>query len=99
MIVVSGRIVVAEGALPRLRPVMEAMIKASRAEEGCIEYHYGPDLSDPNAFLVLEKWESWEAFDAHFEKPHLKAWRAALASLGLVSRSMMAADERDMKEV
>lgn len=99
MIVVSGRIVVAEGALPRLRPVMEAMVKASRAEAGCIEYYYGPDLLDANAFLVLEKWESWEDFDAHFEKPHLKAWRAALASLGLVSRDMMVADERDMKEV
>ncbi len=99
MIVVSGRIVVKEGALKKLRPVMQAMLAASRAEPGCIEYHYGPDLSDPDAFLVIEKWDSWDALNAHFEKPHLKAWRAALAGAGLVSRTMWAADERDVKEV
>ena len=99
MIVVSGRIVVREGALPRLRPAMEAMIKASQVEPGCIEYYYGPDMKNPDAFLVLEKWESWEALEAHFERPHLKAWRATLAGLGLVSREMRAVEERDMKEV
>lgn len=99
MIVVTGRIVVKEGALKKLRPVMEAMIAASRAEAGCIEYYYGPELTDPNAFLVLEKWDSWENLDAHFEKPHLRAWRAALGGAGLVSRTMIAADENDMKEV
>ena len=99
MIVVSGRIVVKEGALQKLRPVMEAMIKASRSEPGCIEYHYGPDMQDPNAFLVIEKWDSWDALDAHYERPHLKAWRAALAGVGLVSRQIIAGDERDMKEV
>ena len=99
MIVVTGRIVVREGALRKLRPAMEAMLAASRAEPGCIEYHYGADLSDPDAFLVLEKWESWEDLDAHFERPHLKAWRAALGALGLVSRDMIAADGEDIREV
>jgi quinol monooxygenase YgiN len=99
MIIVTGRIVVREGALQKLRPAMEAMIKASRSEPGCLEYYYGTDLTNADAFIVLEKWETWEALDAHFERPHLKAWRAALAALGLVSRDMIAADEREMKEV
>ena len=99
MIVVTGRIVVRDGALAKLRPVMQAMIAASRAEPGCIEYYYGPELTDPNAFLVLEKWESWEDLDAHFEKPHLKAWRAALHGAGMVSRDMIAADGENIKEV
>lgn len=92
MIIVSGRVVVKAGALQKLRPVMQAMLSASRAEPGCIEYYYGPDMSDPNAFLVLEKWESWDALDAHFGTPHLKAWRAALNGAGLVSRELVAAD-------
>ena len=99
MIVVTGRVVVKDGALERLRPAMEAMIAASRAEAGCIDYSYGADLADPNAFLVLEKWESRAALDAHFETPHLKAWRTALNAAGLVSRDLVAADERDMEKV
>ena len=99
MIIVSGRVVVKEGALQKLRPVIQAMLSASRAEPGCIEYYYGPDISDPNAFLVLEKWESWEALDAHFETPHLKAWCAALNGAGLVSRKLVAAEGDATKEV
>ena len=99
MIVVSGRVRVREGVLKKLRPAMEAMVAASRRDEGCIEYHLGPDLSDPDAFLVLEKWESWEALEAHLSSPYLKAWRATLMGAGLISRDMVAADERDVKVI
>ena len=99
MIVVTGRVVVKDGALNGLLPAMKTMVAASRDESGCLEYAYGPDLGDPDAFLVLEKWESWAALDAHFETPHLKAWRAALTGAGLVSRDLVAADSETMKTV
>ncbi len=88
-----------DGALKALLPAMTAMIAASRAENGCIDYAYGPDLADPDAFVVLEKWESWAALDAHFETPHLKTWRAALTGAGLVSRDLVAADAETMRTV
>lgn len=99
MIIVTGRVVVKEGALQKLRPAMEAMISASRAEPGCIAYSYGPDLADPNVFLVLEKWESREALKAHLETPHLKSWRAALAGAGLVARDLVAGDAEMMETI
>ena len=99
MIIVTGRVVIKEGALKKLIPAMASMIAATRSEPGCVDYTYGPDIADPNAFLVFEKWETWEALEAHFEKPHLKAWRAALMAAGLVSRDLVAADENEMREV
>lgn len=99
MIIVTGRVTLKDGALEKLRPAMKAMMKTCREEPGCLDYSYGPDLGDPNAFLVLEKWESWEALDAHLERPHLKAWRAALNNVGLVSRELIAADDNDMRSV
>ena len=99
MIIVTGRVVMKAGAVEKLRPAMEAMIAASRKESGCVEYSYGPDIADPNAFLVLEKWENWAALEAHFQTPHLKAWRAALTEAGLVSRDLVAAEAGAMKAV
>jgi len=99
MIIVTGRITLKEGALKKLLPAMAGMIAESRTEKGCIDYTYGPDLSDPNAFLVYEKWANWDVLAAHYERPHLKAWRAALYAAGLVSRDMRAADETEMREV
>ncbi|MEZ5894166.1 MAG: putative quinol monooxygenase [Parvularculaceae bacterium] len=93
MIIVAGRVALRPGALPALMPAMKAMVAASRAEPGCIAYHYGPDMTDPDAFLVLERWETRAALDAHFETPHLKAWRAALRNVGLVSRDLIAVEE------
>lgn len=99
MIIVTGRVAMEKGGVEKLREAMAAMIAASRAEPGCLEYAYGPDFSDSDSFLVLEKWESRKALDAHFETPHLRAWRAALSDAGLVSREIVAVEEKDASSV
>ena len=58
-----------------------ANLAAVRAEKGCIEY--GPVLDadpalpfqaklGPDAFIVVEKWESMDALKAHAAAPHMK---------------------------
>lgn len=86
MIVVEGtfRAPDIEAALP----AMVAMIVASRAEPGCIEYAYSLDIFDPTLVRVIERWESREALAAHTQSEHLKAWRNTWGPLGVTERSL-----------
>lgn len=69
---------------------MNRVIAASRAEDGCIAYSYAEDLLEPGLFRVSEAWESREALAAHFETPHMLAWRRERAELGMTDREVTA---------
>lgn len=86
MIVVEGTIRLAD--LERARPHMAAMIEASRAEAGCIDYSYAVDLVDPTLIRVNERWASREALKRHLASPHIKAWRAVWLDIGISDRSL-----------
>ena len=86
MIVVEGTVRVAD--LEKARAGMEAMVTASRAEAGCIEYAYSIDILDPGLVRIIEWWESREALARHVETEHLKVWRASWPELGVSERSL-----------
>lgn len=90
MIIVSGKAVVKPGAIDKARAAMEAAIRASREEAGCIDYSYGVDVIDPNTIIILEYWESEDALTAHFAQPHMASWLTALAEAGVVSQDIKA---------
>src|SRR5262249_22064951 len=59
-----------------------ANVPAVRAEKGCIEYGAAVDAENalkfqtkwgPDTFLVIEKWESMDALQAHAAAPHMVA--------------------------
>ena len=86
MIVVEGTIRVAD--FESARPHMEAMIGASRAESGCIDYAYAVDLVDPTLIRVSERWEDRDALKRHLESQHIAEWRACWAEVGITDRSL-----------
>jgi quinol monooxygenase YgiN len=62
-----------------------ANMPAVHAEKGCIEY--GPAIDadgaggiqtkfGPDTFVVIEKWESLDALEAHAAAPHMAAYAA-----------------------
>ena len=62
-----------------------ANVPAVRAEQGCIEYGAALDAENalkiqtkwgPDTFLVIEKWDSMEALQAHAAAPHMAAYGA-----------------------
>ena len=62
-----------------------ANVPAVRAEKGCIEYGAAMDADSalafqtkwgPDTFLVIEKWESMGALQAHAAAPHMAAYGA-----------------------
>ena len=90
MILIEGAVRLPVENLEKARPHMLAMIAASRAEAGCIDYAYAQDLSDPALVRVVERWVSKAALEAHFASAHLTAWRAMWPALGIGARDLRA---------
>jgi len=74
--------------LAAARPLMIAVMQASRAEDGCVEYNYSEDLLEPGLIRVSEVWESREHLAAHFKSAHMQRWIAERAELGLSGRQV-----------
>lgn len=47
-------------------------IAASRAENGCIEYHMLRDPLEPTRFTFYEVWQDQAAFNRHIALPHMR---------------------------
>jgi quinol monooxygenase YgiN len=88
MILIEGTVRLPPTNLIAARPAMEQMIRASRAEAGCLEYAYSIDLMDPGVIRVTERWESRAALDAHFKSAHMSTWRSYFPILGISDRSL-----------
>ena len=87
MIHVLAIITAKPGQRATLLQAFKAIVPTVRAEAGCIEY--GPvvdvDGADPafgpDTFVVIEKWESMVALEAHALAPHMKAYGEKTKSL------------------
>ncbi|MEO0464701.1 MAG: putative quinol monooxygenase [Pseudomonadota bacterium] len=83
MLIVLGSAKLGDGALEQGHAALDAMITASRAEEGCIEYAYSQDILDPTILHIVEKWVDQAALAVHFETPHMAAFQKTLGELDL----------------
>ncbi|MEX1250392.1 MAG: putative quinol monooxygenase [Hyphomonas sp.] len=88
MIVIEGTVRIPPENLEAARPVMKQMIRASRAEPGCIDYAYAVDVLDPGLVRVTERWETRAALTAHFAAAHMATWRSFSPQLGITDRSL-----------
>ena len=88
VIIVSGKATVSEGALDKVRDIMEETIRETRNEAGCIDYSYGVDVLQPDTILIVEYWENWEALEKHFTQPHMAKWMKTLGEVGVLSRNI-----------
>ncbi len=88
MILVLGTVRLPPENIAKANTAMEAMVAASRAEDGCLEYSYAQDLLDPGLIRVTEMWTGRQALQAHFQMPHMTRWRAVWPSLGIGERNL-----------
>lgn len=87
-VVVAGTVRAPPENMAALRPHQDAMLAASRAEDGCLVYSYAVDVQDPGLIRVFEVWRDQAALEAHFKTPHMATWRAANAELGVFDRKL-----------
>ncbi len=71
------------------RAALEALVRPSRKDRGCLRYDLCQDLSEPTRFAMLEEWESEEALEAHLAQPWLRAAVAGLMHM-LAGRPVIA---------
>ena len=90
MIFVLATIELAEGRRDDFLAAFQQVVPLVRAEEGCLEYGPAVDavtdiekqapLRD-NTVVVVEKWESLEALNAHLVAPHMGSYREQVKDL------------------
>lgn len=83
MIVIGGTMRLPPENLEKLRPHMDTVIKAKRAEAGCLEFALAEDVLRPGLIRVFEVWADQAALDAHRKTQDLATWRAVSDTLGL----------------
>ncbi len=88
MIVITGTVRIGEGKLEAARPVMEKVLRLSRAEKGCISYAYAVDVLDPTLIRISEEWESLEDLKAHAASAHVAEWRTHWPDLDIGDRDL-----------
>ncbi|MEO0999316.1 MAG: putative quinol monooxygenase [Pseudomonadota bacterium] len=88
MIIVTGEIRLAPGALEAARAAALTMVTATRAEAGCLTYGFYEDIGAPGTFRVYEEWTDMAALQAHFGTPHMAAFRGVLAGLEILGQEI-----------
>jgi quinol monooxygenase YgiN len=88
MIVLTGTIRVPADKLDAARPLMKAVIEATRQEDGCLFYSFGEDVLTPGLIVIAEAWRDEACLSAHLSSPHFHAWREAGGALGVSDRQL-----------
>ncbi|MGE8448766.1 MAG: putative quinol monooxygenase [Comamonas sp.] len=70
MLLIVGTVRLPAANLERALPAMRAMVEASRAEAGCLEYGYAQDVLEPGLIHVKELWSDQAALDAFCVQPY-----------------------------
>lgn len=99
MIILAGSFRVAPGGLAVARPLIEAMVAATRAEAGCLTYTMAFDLLDDHLVRVFEVFEDEAALEAHRQSQHMAQWRASWSAGGLTGRDMARYDVSGWRKI
>ncbi len=90
MIHVLAIITAKPGLRDRILEAYRANVDTVRAEAGCLAYEAVVDAGSgapgfarfgPDAFVVVEKWASMDALQAHAVAPHMKAYASQVKEL------------------
>jgi quinol monooxygenase YgiN len=91
-ILVMGHVKLAKGEGERARPILTEHMAAVAQEEGCEEYTFSFDATDPDLVRVAERWASAEALAAHGQAEHQKAFGRRLREFTVESSRVDAWD-------
>ncbi|WP_379547435.1 putative quinol monooxygenase [Qipengyuania sp. DSG2-2] len=100
MIQINGTLTMAPGTIANSPETVEAiktMVAASRAEDGCLDYTFAQDLSDPDSIVIFERWRDKEALAAHGKSEHMAAFQKAIAATPPVGRELRIYETDDGK--
>ncbi|MXO51092.1 antibiotic biosynthesis monooxygenase [Erythrobacter gaetbuli] len=88
MIQINGTIKLGKPMDAATRKAMVEMVRASRAEDGCLDYAFAEDLADPDTLILFERWRDRDALAAHGQSAHMAEFRGVMAANPPVSREL-----------
>lgn len=74
MLLLTAFITIKPDAREAIRGALPAVIAATRAEDGCLEYGCYEDTQVPGRYVFVERWRDQAALDRHLGTPHMAAW-------------------------
>lgn len=80
MVVVNAVIESTEADILALTEALGIMEVASRAEEGCEDYTFSVEVSNPVMIRITERWTTMDALKGHFQVEHMAAFQAAIGA-------------------
>ena len=89
MLIIAGTLTFDPTKTEQAKEAAAEVMAATQAEPGCITYAFSLDMADPATIRVFEAWESQEALDAHFQTPHVAAFSAKVADLGISGMDLL----------
>ncbi len=85
MITIVAKFIVNEGQESKFLELIDGLGKASRAEEGNIEYVLHKDVKEASTYCLIERWKDQEAIDIHNNTPHFTDAIPQLGELAEIS--------------
>lgn len=82
MIIVIARFRPRPERREELVALLQEVQEASRTDDGCLNYGYYSEVTDPLSFIAVEEWRDQDALDAHLRQPHVARLVAGLPELG-----------------
>ncbi|MFC8845322.1 MULTISPECIES: putative quinol monooxygenase [unclassified Micromonospora] len=87
MVIIHGGIVVDPARTAEVDAAAVTFQKASRGEDGCLEYQLSWLAGSPAELRLLEIWESREKHQAHREAAHTVAWTSFIRGVAVAPAS------------
>ncbi len=94
MIIVIGSVTVSESGLSEALRLSQQHVNRSRLEPGCISHAVHRDTEDSTRLVFVERWESMDALQQHFELIESSEFAAVIASLATVDPEMQLYESR-----
>ena len=66
-----------EGSEQKMKELLSAMVKPSKAEEGCVFYEIFQYENNPRKFMAVETWADEKALDGHKASAHYKIYKSS----------------------
>jgi quinol monooxygenase YgiN len=82
MIIVTGSVLVRDGAAEDAIALSLEHVRRSRLEPGCLSHAVHQDTENPQRLFFFEEWRDRDALSAHFALPASRAFAKSLGALG-----------------
>ena len=88
MIQVNGTIKLERTIDAATQKAIVEMVRASRDEDGCLDYAFARDLADPDTLVLFERWRDAAALEAHGKTAHMAEFQKVMAANPPASREL-----------